>query len=805
MSFDPTRWPEVTNQFGALLALTPADRASRLNALDEALRRELISLLDAHERADARFGRPATGAVRVSPSGIGDLVGQWRLVSLIGVGGMGTVFEARRETEHFMQRAALKMLSRVADTPVLREQFDAERRIVARLQHRNVASLLDGGVDADGRPWFAMEYVDGERLDQWCTMHALDERARVQLMRQACNAVQHAHEHRVIHGDIKPANLLVAGDGTLKLVDFGIATTALDEAGEQRAATGLPVAVGARAMTAAYASPEQRAGAVLTTATDVWSLGVVLYELLTDTRPTTAERGWLGRGGRARVVSADLEAIVRRATSVEATDRYASARELGDDLQRWLDGRVVRARPDTIAYRGQTFVKRNPLATAGIAVAVTALIVAAIVSVRQTSVARGERDVARREQARAEAVQQFLERMVAGAAPREGGRDLTLMDAIDRAVPALDSAFAGSPDARAAAQLSIGNTLQELQQNERARPLLEAAYAHFRSHDGPVPSRAQRDALWNLAALAASDGRIPTAESLFVRLSGLYAASPDAGRNDVTQALLRVAALRTDAGDLPAAIAGFDSLIPRHQMVSRTDSIDHAAWLGSRGVALATHGDFVRAERDLSRSIALSDRVLGPDNFASAQTLQPYASVLLFSDSIALAERIARRAVEGSRRAYGDSAAVTIGAERMLGTVLVAAGRCSEARAVFDTILSHLGPSLGASDVSVGYVLAHRGFCRARDGEGAAAVADARTGLRITRAAAGERHYVTGLAASLAGATLASVPSARRQEAESLLVAGVSVLRESLAPGHPRVRDAEARLSAFRAGRPILR
>lgn len=829
MAFDPARWPEVTAHFGTLLPLPRAERLQQLDALDEALRRELASLLEAHDRAESRFEHPAAGARRAALPAAGDVVGHWRLLSLLGIGGMGTVYEALRETDQFVQRAALKMLSRVANDPVPLAQFEAERRIVARLQHRNIATLLDGGVDTSGRPWFAMEFVDGERFDRWCISRALDVRARLQLLRQACNAVHHAHEHRVIHGDIKPANPLVTSDGTLKLVDFGIATAstvhAVSTNGAQDATEPQPV-IGARAMTAAYASPEQRAGATLTTATDVWSLGVVLHELLTDTRRTfadddaphtvshtlraradgmTNDRERVALRRRARRVAGDLDAIVRKATTIDASQRYASARELGDDLQRWLDRRTVRARPDSVAYRVLSFVRRNPLATAGLAIAVSSLLAATAVSLRQSAVARGERDRARREQARAEAVQRFLEQMVAGAAPREGGRDVTVMAAIDRAVPSLDSAFSDNADARAAAQLSIGNTLQDLQQVERARPLLEAAYAYFRAYDGPVPSRAQRDALWNLAALAANDGRVPAAESLFTRLARLYAVSPDAGPNDVTLALLRVAALRTDAGDLTGAIVGFDSLIPRHVMLSRTDSIDHATWLGSRGVALATHGDFVRADRDLALALALNDHLLGPDNFASASVLQPYAGVLLFTDSLAAAEVIARRAVNGNRRAFGDSASSTISAERMLGTVLVAAGRCREARAVFDSIMTRVGPSVAATDAGIGYVLAYRAFCRAMGREGGPAVADARNGLRIAREAAGERHYVTGLAASLAGATLASVPGTRRTEAESLLVAGLGLLRGSLAQGHPRVRDAEARLAAFRAGRAIAR
>ncbi|MCC7055301.1 MAG: serine/threonine protein kinase [Gemmatimonadaceae bacterium] len=800
MPIDAARWPQVTALFADLLPLHAGEREAALRRVADAeVQAEVRSLLAASDTAGSRFERAPVltdGAEAPTHAPLrhrhdrGDRIGRWRLVRLLGEGGMGAVYEAINDDAGFTKRAALKMVSRSPADGTLVPRFEAERRILARLEHRNIAALLDGGVDDDGRPWFALEYVDGARIDQWCDTHRLDQRARVQLFRQACNAVQYAHERLVVHRDIKPANMLVAADGTVKLLDFGIAKLTDDT---EHALTEF----GVSPMTAAYASPEQRAGTAVTTATDIYSLGVVLHELLTGLRPDRTGGFDATPDVAARPMDAELDAIVRMAMRPEPDRRYASAQELGDDLQRWLDGRAVRAQPDTLGYRTVTFVRRNRVAVAGAALAVAALVAATVVSVRQAGIARAERDRAQREQARTARVSSFMQEVLGQARPREGGRALTVTEALDRAIPALDTAFAREPDIKAAVQLSLGSTLQELQQYARARALLEAAYGYYRTHDGPTPSRQQTDALWDLASLAQQDGNVTEAESLYVRLAGAYRRLPGYDAADPTRALIRIAGLRLDAGDLRGAVAAYDSLLPGMRLATRTDSLDRAANLGSRGVALATLGNFTRAAADFAVALAIDEKVLGPDNFATGQVLQPYAGAMMFTGRLAVAESLARRSLAIATRAFGAEASGTLAAARMLGTVLVAADRCTDAIPVFTSILSHRGPSLPDSDPSVGYSLAHRGYCRARRGDTAGGIADAREGLAISRRVLGARHYATHLAESLTGAALGHGPRALHAEAGALLRAGAEGLRRTLDPAHPRVQDADARLAAF--------
>lgn len=821
MTIDATRWAEVTARFSELAALPHEVREARLQAIVDAdVRAEVRSLLDASASVGNRFeGAPlladAMASVAADDRQQPAMVGAWRIVRHIGAGGMGTVFEAVREDAGFTKRAALKMIherSAISQSLVLR--FEAERRILARLSHRNIATLLDGGVHGDGRPWFALEYVDGEPLVAWCASRALDIRARVGLVRQACSAVQYAHEHLVVHRDIKPANMLVGHDGTLKLLDFGIARLTDDSEAPLTEA-------GVSPMTSAYASPEQRAGHTVTTATDIWSLGVVLYQLLTRARPDTdaAAAGTLappskhvashahdagapdtsGLRAMTQLERSELDAIVMMCLRPDPERRYASAAELGNDLQRWLEGRTVRARPDTLSYRVTMFVRRNRLATAGVVAAIVAMVGGTVVSVQQAGIARAERDHAQREQARTQRVAAFFQTVLTQATPRFGGRTLTVSDALTRAVPIIDTAFVREPDIKAAVQLSVGSTLQNLEQFEQARPLLHAAYDYFRAHDGPIASHDQTDALWDIAALERQDGRFPQAESLYVKLAEVYH-QPGHMPNDAVLAGIRIAGIRVDAGDLPRAIAAYDSLLPRLQLRTRDDSLDLAAGLGSRGVALATLGRLDRATTDLARALALDDALLGRDSFATGQLLQPYAGALLFSGKVAAAESIARRALAISRREFGEGAAGTFAGGRMLATVLVSAGRCDEAVAVFSEILTHRGKELPDADPTVGYALAHRGYCRAARGDVDGGIRDAREGLRLSTAALGANHYAVHLAESLAGATLARGGPALRAEALRLLEMGAEGLRGALQPGHLRIVEADARLAAFKMG-----
>jgi eukaryotic-like serine/threonine-protein kinase len=811
-------WNAIKTEFTRVLDLPTHARSAALAAITDAnVRNEVASLLLAESQLGDRFERAPTiePPVRAAPSSsIGDTVGPWRLVRLIGHGGMGTVYEAVRSESGFTKRAAIKMLDRVRANPALLDRFDRERRTLALLEHRNIAALLDGGVDTNGDPWFAMEYVDGERIDRWCAANAPDVRSRVQRFRQVCAAVQYAHEHLVVHRDLKPANILVASDGTVKLLDFGIAKL-VDDADSPRTTTGLAP------MTAAYASPEQRAGAVLTTATDIYSLGVVLYELLTGARPgdgittgdstpvTPSRRVLLEPSTREprRLTDADakrahqqlrgdLDAIVMMALRPEPERRYVSAQALAEDLQQWLDHRPVRARKDTLAYRARMLIRRNPVTTVALGVAVIALVSGIVETRRQTVNAQRERDAALRARARTERVTTFLQEVVSRARPRADGGAVDLITAIDRATPYLDTAFRGEPDLQAQVRQTLANTFGELGLMPQSRRLVDSALAYYVRRDGDSVSHEQANVLWTLSAATAAAGDRAQSDSILHRLLRVYSAG-GFPHNDALRARAWLAENRALAGDLRSATTTYDSVIAEYSLGTRDDSIQFATTISNRGSTYVALGNFERGSSDLMRGLQLLTRVNPAETSDRAAAMQPVAMALLFTRKYAEAESVARKALAIKRRTDGEATRSQQGHARALGVILFTAGKLIEADSVFSMIIADRGPLLPDADPTVGFALAHRALARAMRGETLRVTQDAREAVRLYRGQFPQASAPRSLIENVAGAALGLGPRAQWSEARTLLRSGVGGLRASLNAGHPRIVDAASRLREF--------
>ena len=365
--------------FHAALPLSGEERETLLErscADDPLLRAEVERLLAAHVRAGDFISSPAVATAERGagdPSWVGRLVGPYRVVREIGRGGMGAVYLAERADGQYELRVALKVIKRGMDTEQVLARFRAERQILASLDHPNIARLLDGGSTEQGVPFFAMEYIEGEPIDVWAERRALTVDERLRLFLQVCGAVSYAHQHLVVHRDIKPLNILVTADGAPKLLDFGIAKV-LHEDAEEATST----VTGMRLLTPEYASPEQVEGQHATTASDVYSLGVVLYELLTGRSPyrlrsrspldvveavrTTDPERPSAVGGTEKVrrrLRGDLDTILLTALRKESARRYQSVEQFAGDVRRHLEGLPVRARPDTFGYRAGKFVRRN--------------------------------------------------------------------------------------------------------------------------------------------------------------------------------------------------------------------------------------------------------------------------------------------------------------------------------------------------------------------------------------------------------------------------------------------------------------
>lgn len=478
----------------------------------------------------------------VAEPAAGHRIGPWRLLSLLGRGGMGVVWRAERCDGAFERQVALKLPLRGPAPARLAQRFARERAILAALSHPNIARLYDAGVDAAGQPYMALELVEGEAITAWADRQALGLRARVALVLQALQAVRHAHKHLVVHRDLKPSNILVAADGTVHLLDFGIARL-LDDPQPDRIATPDRTEFGSAAMTPTYAAPEQIEHQSASTAADVYSLGVVLYELLAGASPyrparsgraaleeailladpaapstavTAQSAEWRGLtlATLRRQLQGDLDAIVLMALRKAAAERYDSAESMAQDLQRWLDGQPVLAHRDSAGYRSRKWLRRHRTVSAAVALALVALIAGTGVALWQADLARAqarraeaEAANARREAQRVQAVQDFLIDLFNEAGPaRAQGRELTARDLLGRGQRELASRLAREPESSAAVRAALIDIYLKLGDEQSALPLAEMQVTQVAKLYGPRSAEAGV-ALYRLGMTQSRHGR----------------------------------------------------------------------------------------------------------------------------------------------------------------------------------------------------------------------------------------------------------------------------------------------------------
>jgi len=549
---DSARWQRIQNVFHDAAALPPSEQSAFVQAAcdhDPELISEVLAMLEQDSSGGSLLDRGLAEVARktlASPAEFSKDFGAYHIVRLLGEGGMGVVYLAERKT--LGGEVAIKVLRDAWLSPSRRERFASEQRTLAQLNHPLIARLYDAATLDDGTPYFVMEYVEGVPLTQYCREHKCSIEERLKLFRSVCEAVQHAHGHAVIHRDLKPSNILVKSDGSVRLLDFGIAKQleSLDLAADQ-------TMIGLRMMTPAYAAPEQVRGDRVGLTTDVYSLGVILYELLTGElpfdlsnltpaeaatvvaehepgKPSAAVRRAARSGAKANPIFlgkaewADLDVLCLTAMHKDPRRRYSSVEGLIRDIDHYLNGEPLEARPDTIGYRLRKFVTRNrgPVVAASTVIAV----VVALVIFFTVRLAR-ERDYANRQTAIATAVNQFLANDLLGRGnPFQSGKAAeTLLDAIQQASPSIDRKFAGEPQVAARLHLTIAQALDNRSTFPEARQEYERAHALFLQTEGPLSQDAIAAQLQRAAMEARSfqSGGIPTAKALVSEQEALLA------------------------------------------------------------------------------------------------------------------------------------------------------------------------------------------------------------------------------------------------------------------------------------------
>jgi serine/threonine-protein kinase len=653
-------------------------------------------MLRASDR-DADALRDAVGAAATTlPADAPARIGPFRVLRRLGAGGMGAVYLCRRDDADFEQLLAIKRLAAAAGSAFARERLRAERRVLATLRHPHIAQLVDGGEDADGTPFVAMEYVDGVPITDYAAQHHLDLRARVGLFGQLCAAVQFAHRNLVVHRDLKPDNVLVDGHGQVKLLDFGIAKLL----GEHEAGNATPTVAGA--MTPHYASPEQVRGEPVSQASDIYSLGVLLYELLCGrrpyaietTRPSEIERivctldpappcAAAGIRGRA---AADLDCIVLRAMHKEAERRYASAAQFADDLQRWLERRPVTARPDSTAYRLASFVRRHPLGVALSAVSVVVLAGFAVAMAWQARELARQRDVALRESRVARETADFLVELFAVSDPRERDpADLRAVDLLDVAAQRLPDALSSDPLARARLMHVIGLAYANVGDDARGTALLAQALALREQHAGS-DSAEVADSLNRLGNIHRQFGRLREAEPMLLRALAWRERQGEIDA-DLADSYNNVGLVQNDLGRHVEAEATLRHAIALHRAVSGADTADAASSLHNLAIALRAQGRAAEAHEAALESLRLK-RASGARNVSIATTEAVLANIETELGQLDAALTHASESLATRRSVYGNDSAMIASGLVTLARVHAARGEADAARPLFEEALA---------------------------------------------------------------------------------------------------------------------
>jgi serine/threonine-protein kinase len=773
--------------------LPKAERTAFLEAkcgADENLLAEINSLLEA-EAASENFIESPTVAVKfltVDPRETwiaGKQIGAYRIEREIGRGGMGAVYLASRADGEFNRKVAVKLIKRGLDTDEIVRRFRHERQILANLNHPNITKLLDGGTTRDGLPYLVMDYVEGVPLNRYADEENLALDARLELFLEVCAAVAYAHRNLIVHRDLKPSNILVGADGAPKLLDFGIAKLLAADAAPLTRQTINDINV----MTPEYASPEQVRGENVTTATDVYSLGIVLYELLTGARPFSFENKslekilhtvcesepvapsraiWdLGFGiadlknasesevrrinnnrvqdgnpksqiPNPKSLRGDLDNIVLMAMRKEPARRYSSVEQFAEDIRRHHAGLPVLARQDTFGYRAGKFVSRNKTGVAAASGIALSLIGGIVGTYRQSRIAKRERDAALTEAAKAERINKFLQKMLASADPRREGKDVKVTEILELAADDIEKDFAGEPEIVADLRTTVGLTFLAQGKTDLAEPHLRQALEARRRLFG----REHHDAatsLYNFGQLLQARGEAAAAENCYRQ---------------------SLAVLRRLLGS-------------EHLEISNV--------LHNLAHTLALQGKNAEAIEVLRKELKIRRARLDENHPEIAETLTELGSVLTVMGETEAAEPLQRQALAVSRRHYGDehpnTATILI---NLFGAIQHK--NLAEAERLVIEALRIRRKLLGDTHPDVAWSLYHLSFVKTNKGEAAEAERLAREILTLRGVTLTDENLLISNALLILGRSLTA--QSRLPEAETVLRECLALRRKNLSPEH---------------------
>ena len=843
---NPDRWRTLSSYLDEALDIGVERRAAWLAGIcaqDAVLGAELKVLLADHDVAHhAGFldGAVLDTHTLAAQSLSGQAVGAYRLLSMIGQGGSGSVWLAERCDGRFEGRAAVKLLNVSLINRAGEERFKREGTLLARLRHPRIAHLIDAGVSRTAQPYLVLEYVDGQAIDQYCDSRALRIESRVRLFLDVLDAVAHAHANLVVHRDIKPANVLVSTGGEVKLLDFGIAK--LIEPGSEREDADAPAPSQAtrdvaKSWTPEFAAPEQLAGGPVTTATDVYALGVLLYLLMTGQHPagrgtqspatlvraiveTEAPRAsdvvvrqvdvedaltrHAARCGTTplklrRALRGDLDTIVAKALKKDPAERYASVTALADDLRRFLRREPISAQADTIRYRAARFVRRHAI---GVSTFIAVVLLIGGLTALYTARLSAERDRAQRETAKAVKVSEVLMQLMTSADPfavRGQSGEPTVRALLDTGAEHVQTELVKEPELQAEILTMLGRTYRRLAAYDKAQSLLEQALASGEKAFGSDHVRVAQT-LDFLGVVQADKGNYAAASRTLQRALTMRRMLLGPEHPDVAVTLAELGRVYQDQGANAQAEPLHREALQIRMKVLGGQHRETAVSQSDLASVLRLKGDLAAAETLLRSCLETNRKTRGEEHPNTSTTMHDLALIAAGGGDLRSAEAQFRHVLALQHKTLGDRHPVVATTLNSLAHVLRQSGRHVEAASALQTALDIVRPTLGADHQLVAIYSINRAAALIAANQAAAAEPLLREGLRVRSQVPGvvpsrrrtllDDDWSVGATKSLLGASLVAL--GRYEEAEVMLL---DARRDLQASATSRPRDLTATIS----------
>jgi serine/threonine protein kinase/tetratricopeptide (TPR) repeat protein len=823
-------WDQAKEIVGLALEQKTEERSAFVRKAcgdDTTLLAEVESLLSNYNGADSLLeNSPAANVLAFHPVVMtGKKVGAYRIVREIGQGGMAVVYLGERDDQNYRKQVAIKMVKPGIDTEQILHRFRNERQTLAALDHANIVKLLDGGSSEDGLPYLVMEHVEGLPIDQYCDHNKLSIDDRLRLFRQVCSAVQYAHENLVIHRDLKPGNILIAKGGVPRLLDFGIAKLLNPECFQAPLVTRTDW----HPMTPEYASPEQIRGQAITTASDVYSLGVLLFELLTGHRPyrttsqsllemerlvceTEPERpSAVVQASQTKVKTArdgaesmstqcglqpaelqrrlrgDLDTITMKAIEKDPSRRYATASELSADIGRHLSHEPVLARPASAMYRAGKYIRRHPV---GVTVAAGVVLLLAGFAVMQTFQLRR----ITRERDRANWVTGFMEGMFKVSDPSESrGTSITAREILDKASKDIDTQSAQDPELQAQMMQVMGNVYRDLGLFPRAQSLFERSAEIRRRVLGPENVDTLRS-IDDLAWILNQEGHAADAEKLQRQAVATRRRVFGAQNLDTLKSISNLAWTLDREGNYAEAEKLEREVLDIRQRVLKIGDDRETTWtMGNLAATLGHEGHYVEAERLKRETLDMRRRILGPEHQETLTAMNNLAATFQQEGRYAEAEKLQRETLNLQRRILGPEHPDTLRSINNLAYTLVMEGHLAEAEPLQREALGTKQRVLGPEHQDTLWAVQSLAWTLQLEGHFSEAENLQRQTLEIQRRVLGpDRPNTLSTMAALAG-TLDK--EGRYPEAEKLSRETIDTMRRVLGPEHPYLLQAADELA----------